>query len=53
MTPRESQNDLQQYKMPGALKKKRTAAYRVGYTAGTGNQTGNEKELGKRADWEN
>ncbi|MDZ5474529.1 hypothetical protein SM124_22900 [Bacillus sp. 31A1R] len=53
MSPKEAQDNANQYKMPKALKEKRTASYRVGYTATTGNQTDGEPELGKRSDWEN
>lgn len=53
MKPRDAQNNLDQYKMPKALRKKREAPYRVGYTATTGNVTEGEPDLGKRADLEN
>lgn len=53
MAPREAQNDMSQYKMPKALKEKRNASYRVGYTATTGNKTPGEPDLGKREDLEN
>jgi hypothetical protein len=51
--PKEAQDDMSQYKMPDALKKKRDSSYQVGYTATTGNQTGGEPEVGKRADYKN
>lgn len=44
------QNGDDQYKMPNALRGKRKAAYRVGYTASTGNDTGGKDEPGKRTD---
>lgn len=47
------QNNVEQYKMPNALKKGKHASYRIGYTATTGNQTPGEAEKGKRDDWEN
>lgn len=53
MTPRDAQNNMEQYKMPKALKSKRSAPYRVGYTATTGNKTPGEPDVGKRADLEN
>lgn len=53
MKQRDGQNNLDQYKMPKALRKKREAPYRVGYTATTGNVTEGEPDLGKRADLEN
>ncbi|MFE8699471.1 hypothetical protein ACFYKX_02410 [Cytobacillus sp. FJAT-54145] len=53
MSPKEAQHDMDQYKMPNALKQKRTESYRVGYTASTGNQTDGEPELGKRSDYKN
>ncbi|WP_174733114.1 hypothetical protein [Mesobacillus harenae] len=49
----EFQSNEGQYKMPPSLRKKRTSSYRVGYTASTGNETGNKSEPGKRSDWEN
>ncbi|MGD6843228.1 hypothetical protein ACQCVH_11995 [Bacillus infantis] len=51
--PKEAQDDMSQYKMPNALKKQRDSSYQVGYTATTGNQTGGEAEVGKRADYKN
>jgi hypothetical protein len=53
LTPKEGQHDMDQYRMPNALKKKRDASYRVGYTATTGNQTPGEPDLGKRSDLKN
>lgn len=53
MAPKEAQDDMSQYKMPKALREKRTASYRVGYTATTGNQTPGEPDLGKRSDLPN
>ncbi|WP_409298368.1 hypothetical protein V1498_08960 [Peribacillus sp. SCS-26] len=47
------QENLDQYKMPDVLKEKRKSAYRVGYTATTGNATGGNDEPGKRSDWPN
>lgn len=44
------QSGNKQYKMPKALRRKRTATYRVGYTASTGNDTGGKDEPGKRTD---
>ncbi|MDQ0232541.1 hypothetical protein [Metabacillus malikii] len=44
------QNGDEQYKMPNALKSKRNSVYRVGYTAGTGNDTNGKDEPGKRSD---
>lgn len=45
-----AQRDKEQYMMPEALKQKKDFKYRVGYTATTGNQTGSQKEPGKRTD---
>lgn len=44
------QNDIKQYEMPKVLRRTRKAAYRVGYTASTGNDTGGKDEPGKRTD---
>ncbi|MFS0643404.1 hypothetical protein [Siminovitchia sp. 179-K 8D1 HS] len=44
------QNGLKQYQMPKALRNSRKSAYRVGYTASTGNDTGSGDEPGKRTD---
>lgn len=53
MSPRDAQHDMDQYKMPQALRKERKSSYRVGYTATTGNKTSGEPDLGKRSDLEN
>ena len=44
------QSDQDQYKMPDALRQPKKGAYRVGYTATTGNDTGGKDEPGKRTD---
>ncbi|WHY80405.1 hypothetical protein [Siminovitchia fortis] len=44
------QNGDGQYKMPKALRRDKKFAYRVGYTASTGNDTGGKDEPGKRTD---
>lgn len=49
----EFQSNQEQYRMPEALKKKRTSVYRVGYNATTGNQANNEPDMGKRSDLPN
>ncbi|MBM7716628.1 hypothetical protein MHB50_09545 [Siminovitchia sp. FSL H7-0308] len=43
-------NDIKQYQMPKALRRSKKSAYRVGYTASTGNDTGGKDEPGKRTD---
>jgi hypothetical protein len=45
-----TQKGKEQYMMPEALRQKKNFHYRVGYTATTGNQTGNKEEPGKRSD---
>ncbi|WP_180955403.1 hypothetical protein [Peribacillus deserti] len=47
------QKNLEQYKMPHITNTPKDVTYRVGYTATTGNQTGNKDEPGKRSDWTN
>ncbi|MGN7941583.1 hypothetical protein [Virgibacillus sp. 6R] len=44
------QNDEKQYQMPDALRQKKDSVYRVGYTSGTGNDTGGKDEPGKHSD---
>ncbi|WP_169816040.1 hypothetical protein [Peribacillus kribbensis] len=46
------QDDLKQYRMPELLREKKNFHYRVGYTATTGNRTGNGPEPSKRSDLE-
>ncbi|WBL16631.1 hypothetical protein [Sutcliffiella sp. NC1] len=46
------QSNQKQYTMPDALKTEKKHAYRVGYTATTGNDTGGKDEPGKRTDLE-
>lgn len=50
MTPKESQDDISQYKLPKALQQKKTSSYRIGYQSATGNQRPEEPEAGKRTD---
>jgi hypothetical protein len=44
------QNDKDQYKMPKALRQEKKHAYRAGYTASAGNETGGKDEPAKRTD---
>jgi hypothetical protein len=53
MAPKQGQNDMDQYRMPKALKQDKTYSYRVGYTATTGNQTPGEPDLGKTTEQKN
>lgn len=53
LSPRDAQSNMEQYRIPNALKKKKDYSYRVGYTATTGNKTPGEPDLGKRTDLEN
>lgn len=47
---REFQEDLDQYKMPEALKQPKKGIYQVGYEASTGNDTSRGKDISKRSD---
>jgi hypothetical protein len=45
---RQFQDDLEQYKMPNALKQSKAGTYQVGYEASTGNNTSPDHEVGKK-----
>lgn len=45
---RQFQDDLEQYKMPDALKEAPKATYNVGYEATTGNSTSPDHEIDKK-----
>ncbi|MBM7602358.1 hypothetical protein JOC75_000328 [Metabacillus crassostreae] len=45
---RQFQDDLEQYKMPDALKQAPKATYNVGYEATTGNSTSPDHEIDKK-----
>jgi hypothetical protein len=45
---RQFQDDLEQYKMPNALKQSKHATYKVGYETTTGNRTSPDHEIGKK-----
>ncbi|GLB60749.1 hypothetical protein [Cytobacillus sp. NCCP-133] len=53
MAPKEAQDEMNQYKMPKALREEKNVSYRVGYQAATGNQTPGEQEAGKRSNEQN
>lgn len=42
------QNDIDQYKMPEALKRSKQPTYNVGYEATTGNQTSPDHNISKK-----
>ncbi|WP_187143749.1 hypothetical protein [Bacillus tuaregi] len=44
--------NMEQYRMPSALKQPKNFHYRVGYTSTTGNETNGKEEPGKRSDLE-
>ncbi|MCV9888542.1 hypothetical protein [Metabacillus halosaccharovorans] len=48
MKDKQFQDDLDQYKMPDAVKNAKKGTYMVGYEASTGNKTDQNHEVGKK-----
>ncbi|MGM7722346.1 hypothetical protein [uncultured Metabacillus sp.] len=45
---RQFQDDLEQYKMPEAVKQSKKGTYQVGYEASSGNRTSPDHEVAKK-----
>lgn len=48
MKEKQFQDDLDQYKIPDAVKNAKKGKYMVGYEASTGNKTSPDHEVGKK-----